>query len=56
MIFLKACPKCRGDIVLDRDMYGGYARCLQCGYLKDVTGKYEEVKDTPELARELEAA
>ena len=36
MIFLKACPKCRGPLNLDRDMYGAYLACLQCGFMKDV--------------------
>lgn len=33
MIFLKACPRCRGDIVLERDEYGRYTSCLACGYV-----------------------
>ena len=31
MIWLKACPKCRGDMVLDTDYYGHYVSCIQCG-------------------------
>ncbi|MBA7672787.1 hypothetical protein ES703_80974 [subsurface metagenome] len=31
---LKSCPKCkRGDLVLDRDHYGWYEYCMQCGYV-----------------------
>ena len=37
MIKLKACPKCHGDLYLNKDMYGKYLSCLQCGYMKDVT-------------------
>lgn len=33
MILLKACPRCRGDVVLDRDEYGRYTSCLACGYV-----------------------
>ena len=36
MIKFKACPKCKGDLYLNQDMYGKYLNCLQCGYLKDV--------------------
>lgn len=36
MFFLKACPKCHGDIYLDRDIYGSFAECLQCGLLGDL--------------------
>ncbi|MBI4289749.1 MAG: hypothetical protein HY671_15140 [Chloroflexi bacterium] len=33
MLRLKSCPKCRGDLIIDRDMYGWYEQCIQCGYL-----------------------
>jgi uncharacterized protein YbaR (Trm112 family) len=36
MIYFKACPKCRGDIYLDRDAYGPYKKCLQCGRIFEV--------------------
>ncbi len=36
MFFLKACPKCHGDIYIDRDIYGSFAECLQCGLLGDL--------------------
>jgi uncharacterized protein YbaR (Trm112 family) len=32
MIWLKQCPRCRGDLVLDSDRYGMYVYCLQCGH------------------------
>ena len=35
MMRLKSCPKCKtGDIALERDAYGCYMRCLQCGFLR----------------------
>lgn len=33
MLYLKACPRCRGDVKYERDMYGKYLECLQCGFL-----------------------
>jgi len=36
MVFLKACPRCRGDLYLDRDIYGTYLECVQCGYIRDL--------------------
>ena len=33
---LKSCPRCRGDIVIDRDQHGWYEQCLQCGYQRDL--------------------
>lgn len=34
MMLAKSCPKCRGDLRLERDLYGGAPDlcCLQCGY------------------------
>ena len=43
MIKLKACPKCHGDLYLERDQYGNYMSCLQCGYLKELLGELPEV-------------
>lgn len=31
-----ACPKCRGDLELRRDIYGIYVNCLQCGLQRDL--------------------
>ncbi len=33
MIDFKACPRCRGDLTEDIDMYGKYIKCLQCGHI-----------------------
>ena len=33
MLYLKACPRCRGDVKYERDVYGRYLECLQCGFL-----------------------
>ena len=31
MLELKACPRCRGDMRVNHDMYGVYKQCFQCG-------------------------
>lgn len=36
MLLLKSCPKCKGDVVEERDHYGSYRQCLQCGCLRDM--------------------
>ncbi len=36
MFYLKACPKCHGDMYQERDLYGMFVECLQCGLMKDV--------------------
>ena len=35
MVYLKSCPKCRGDMYLEKDNYGAYRQCLQCGLVRD---------------------
>ena len=30
MLWLKACPRCKGDLYWKDDMYGSYIACLQC--------------------------
>lgn len=37
MLMLKGCTRCGGDIVLDRDRFGPFFLCVQCGFLKDVS-------------------
>lgn len=36
MLKLKGCPKCGGDIQLDKDHYGWFEQCFQCGFLRDL--------------------
>lgn len=31
MIWLQACPRCRGDLVPESDPYGTFVSCIQCG-------------------------
>ena len=54
MLFLKACPKCHGDMYVDRDVYGTFIECLRCGLLRDV--ELREISNgdsTPYLVGEL---
>jgi hypothetical protein len=34
MMLYKSCPKCRGDLGMERDVFGGPPDlvCIQCGY------------------------
>ena len=41
MLKIKGCPRCRGDVLLDRDHHGWYEQCLQCSYLRDLKGIVE---------------
>lgn len=31
MMWLGACPRCRGDLHLESDHFGQFVTCLQCG-------------------------
>ena len=52
------CPKCGGNLYLDKDYNGWYEECLQCGLVKDlavvyqhrVVGKKTPRKDGPDVA------
>ncbi len=33
MLSLKNCPRCKGDMQSNRDVYGPYTECLQCGHM-----------------------
>jgi hypothetical protein len=33
---LKKCPRCRGDIFIDKDTERHYEKCLQCGYEREL--------------------
>ena len=61
MIKLKACPKCHGDLYLEKDQYGRFLSCLQCGYLMELLEKLPEIslseqsRRTPAEAEQLAA-
>ena len=39
MVSFKACPRCRnGDVIREKDIFGWYEMCLQCGFVKDLKG------------------
>ena len=36
MFYFKACTKCQGDLTLEKDAYGDFLKCMQCGKLTEV--------------------
>ena len=40
-IRLKGCKRCGGNLTLERDVYGVYVSCLQCGAVYET----QEVRD-----------
>ena len=37
----KSCPRCHGDILLDRDHNSWHETCLQCGYQRELPNVVE---------------
>lgn len=33
---LRGCPRCRGDVYVEKDNEETNERCLQCGYVKQI--------------------
>ncbi len=46
-LWLKRCPRCGGDLLLEQDAYGKYMACLQCGGSVDIDERRELVGVTP---------
>jgi hypothetical protein len=44
MMSFDSCPRCKGDMLLERDQYGWYEQCLQCCYLHDLQTAVEAVQ------------
>jgi len=56
MVWLKSCPRCSGDIFLERNIGESYMMCLQCGHVLTAAqeSRLKETRarrQTPVLAR-----
>lgn len=45
-IKFNACPKCRGDLELRRDIYGIFVSCIQCGLQRDLDAPLPDALDS----------
>ena len=52
---LKNCPRCSGDMFVERDVDGWIERCLLCGYSRDVSAA-KRVVSTDSRAKKQPAA
>jgi len=43
---LKGCPRCGADVFFERDEWGWYEECLQCGHMHDLAG-IAELREQP---------
>ena len=51
MLFFKSCPRCRGDLQENQDIYGEYKECLQCGYMLDIPREDQKRAEIAALER-----
>jgi hypothetical protein len=42
----RRCPKCGGNLYMEKDYYGWYEECLQCAFVQDMRKIYEN-KNAP---------
>ena len=55
MLKQKSCPRCKnGNVAIDRDHYGRYEYCIQCGYMRDL-GNTVQVKQQAWDGTEMKA-
>ena len=45
---LRACPRCGGDVFIDKALDNWYMACLQCGYQKELREIAAPKIETPE--------
>lgn len=50
-VYYRACPRCHGDLQVNKDVYGEYKECLQCGYMLDTLDKIKR-NDNYHLSKE----
>jgi hypothetical protein len=55
IVRLDRCPKCKGYVMLQKDSYGLYEECLQCGYVHDLltVAEAEQRRAEEEKSEEL---
>lgn len=55
MIHFNACPRCRGAVMDEKDEFGAYRRCVQCGWHK-ATGEPGPIRVVPQRYHEMRRA
>ena len=56
MVWLKGCPKCKGDLFLDSDCYGKFQTCIQCGYIRELVDESGAVIAAPRSLPAIDAS
>ncbi len=37
VFYFKGCPRCKGDVLVEKDSFGIYRKCMQCGRIQDLS-------------------
>lgn len=48
---IKSCPRCGGDVFMDRELDGWYEVCLQCSHRNELRNITEAEKPLPTTRR-----
>ncbi len=54
MVYFKSCIRCKGDVHLNRDWFGDFLECLQCGWTRDVSTEPSAGASQPMLAGRMQ--
>ena len=59
MTWLKCCPRCNGDLCENKDSYGRYVACVQCGHylseMEEVVLRYSSQNSVGEESEKVPA-
>jgi ssDNA-binding Zn-finger/Zn-ribbon topoisomerase 1 len=48
------CPKCGGNLYMDKDYHGWYEQCLQCAFTRNLKVIYEDKKPVKVFAEKIQ--
>lgn len=49
---LKNCPRCNGDMFIERDVDGLLERCLLCGFSREISGPKKAISAVSEAKKQ----
>lgn len=47
MMWLKVCPRCKGDVYVEKDVFDTNLKCLQCGHVLNEAEKRAVESSSP---------
>lgn len=56
MMWLKVCPRCKGDVYVEKDIFESYLKCLQCGHVLSEAEKRSVESSAPAVRQRATGA